>query len=80
MAIVHPVKTRVELYDIATKLMRAKAEALNRSALAEEADPLARRATGNVAAEIDHGCRLHAQYLAEYGSLGDALRASGDAE
>jgi len=51
-------------------LGRARAEGLNLSALAEEA----------IAAEIDQGCRVHGQHLADYGSLSDAVRASADAE
>jgi antitoxin CcdA len=61
---------------------RARAEGLNLSALAEEAvaTALARRAREKLAAEIAQGCRAHEQYLAEYGSLADAIRASIDAE
>ncbi len=61
---------------------RARAEGLNLSALAEEAvaAALARRAREKLAAEITQGCRVHEQYLADYGSLGDAVRASADAE
>jgi antitoxin CcdA len=61
---------------------RARAEGLNLSALAEEAvaSALARRAREKLAAEIAQGCRAHEQYLAEYGSLGDALRVSIGAE
>ncbi len=61
---------------------RARAEGLNLSALAEEAvaAALARRAREKLAAEIAQGCRAHEHYLAEYGSLGDAVRASADAE
>jgi post-segregation antitoxin (ccd killing protein) len=56
---------------------RARAEGLNLSALAEEAvaAALARIAWARFEAEIAQGCRVHEQYLAEYGSLGDALRA-----
>ena len=60
---------------------RARAEGLNLSALAEEAvaAALTRRAREKLAAEIAQACRAHEQYLSEYGSLGDAVRASGDA-
>ncbi len=60
---------------------RARAEGLNLSALAEEAVAvaLARRARDKFAAEIAQGCKAHEQYLAEYGSLGDAVRAAADA-
>jgi antitoxin CcdA len=61
---------------------RARAEGLNLSALAEEAvaAALAWRARERLAAEIAQGCRAHEQYLAAYGSLGDAVRAAADAE
>jgi antitoxin CcdA len=61
---------------------RARAEGLNLSALAEEAvaTALARRAREKLAADIAQGCRAHERYLAEYGSLGDAVRAAADAE
>jgi post-segregation antitoxin (ccd killing protein) len=85
---------RMRLYDVgATKrpvnltlngdlVGRARAEGLNLSALAEEAvaAALARRVREKLAAEIAQGCRAHEQYLAEYGSLGDAVRASRDGE
>ncbi len=61
---------------------RARAEGLNLSALAEEAVTvaLAQRARQKLAAEIAQGCRVHEQYLAEYGSLSDAVRDAADAE
>ena len=60
---------------------RARAERLNLSAIAEEAvaAALARIARERLEAEIAQACRVHEQYLAEYGSLGDAVRAMGDA-
>jgi antitoxin CcdA len=60
---------------------RARAEGLNLSALAEEAvaAALARIAKARFEAEIAQACRVHEQYLAEYGSLGDKVRASADA-
>lgn len=60
---------------------RARAEGLNLSALAEEAvaAALARIAKARFEAEIAQASRVHEQYLAEYGSLGDAIRASADA-
>lgn len=60
---------------------RARAEGLNLSALAEEAvsAALARIAQERFAADIAQACRVHDQYLAEYGSLGDAVRAQADA-
>jgi len=62
-------------------ITRARAEGLNLSALAEEAvaAALARRAREKLDAEIARACRVHDQYLAEYGSLGEALRTSADA-
>jgi antitoxin CcdA len=61
---------------------RAKAEGLNLSALAEQAlvAALARIAKARFDAEIAEACRVHDRYLAEYGSLGDAVRASADAD
>ncbi len=61
---------------------QARAEGLNLSALAEEAvaAALARRKKEKFAAEIAQACRAHDEYLAEYGSLADAVRASSDAE
>ena len=61
---------------------RARAEGLNLSALAEEAvaAALARIAKARFEAEIAQACLVHEQYLAEYGSLGDAVRAGGDAD
>ena len=84
---------RVELYDPqAAKravnlslngdlVTRARAEGLNLSALAEEAVAvaLARRAREKLEAEIAQACRVHEDYLAEYGRLGDAVRAIADA-
>jgi post-segregation antitoxin (ccd killing protein) len=60
---------------------KARSEGLNLSALAEEAvaAALARIAKTRFEAEIAQACRVHEQYLAEYGSLGDAVRASSDA-
>ena len=62
---------------------RARAEGLNLSALAEEAvaAALSRIAREKFEAEVAQACRVHDEYLAEYGSLGDAVRAmSGGAE
>jgi antitoxin CcdA len=60
---------------------RARAEGLNLSSLAEEAVAIAlgRIAEKKFEAEIAQACRVHEQYLAEYGSLGDAVRAIADA-
>ena len=57
---------------------RARAEGLNLSALAEEAvsAALARIARARFDAEVAQACRVHDQYLTEYGSLGDAVRAA----
>ena len=54
----------------------ARAEGVNLSALAEKAvvPELARIAQQKFHAEIIKACRVHEQYLAEYGSLGDAIR------
>jgi antitoxin CcdA len=85
---------RMALYDISAAkrpvnltlngdlVARARAEGLNLSALAEEAVTvaLAQRARQKLAAEIAQGCRVHEQYLAEYGSLSDAVRDAADAE
>jgi antitoxin CcdA len=60
---------------------RARAEGLNLSALAEEAvaAALIRIAQKKVEADIAQACRVYEHYLAEYGSLGSAVRAMGDA-
>ena len=57
---------------------RARAEGLNLSALAEEAVSavLARIARARFDAEIAQACRVHDQYLTEYGSLGEAVRGA----
>jgi antitoxin CcdA len=61
---------------------RARDEGLNLSALAEEAVAVAlsRRARAKWDAEIAQACRAHEQYLAEYGSLADAVRDFYDAD
>jgi post-segregation antitoxin (ccd killing protein) len=61
---------------------RARAAGLNLSALTEEAvaAALARIAREKFVAEIAQACRVHEAYLAEYGSLGEAVRAIGDGE
>jgi post-segregation antitoxin (ccd killing protein) len=55
---------------------------LNLSALAEAAvaAALGQRAREKLAAEITQGCHAHERYLADYGSLSEAVRASADAE
>lgn len=60
---------------------RARAEGLNLSALAEAAiaAELARIARRKFDAEIAEASRAHDEYLAEYGSLGDAIRDMLDA-
>ncbi len=84
---------RVGLYDVSAAkrpvnltlngdlVVRARAEGLNMSALADEgvAQALRQRAREKLAAEIVQGCRGHERYLAEYGSLDDAMRAAADA-
>jgi antitoxin CcdA len=61
---------------------RARAEGLNLSTLAEEAVPAALAPIAEVRFDdkIAQACQMHEQYLAEYGSLGDAVRASADAD
>jgi antitoxin CcdA len=62
-------------------VVRARAEGLNLSALAEAAVAAAldRIAYARFEAEVAQACQVHKQYLAEYGSLGEAVRASSDA-
>ncbi len=62
-------------------IARARAEGLNLSALAEQAvtAELLRRAHARMVAEIAQACDLHERYLAEYGSLSDAVRSASDA-
>jgi post-segregation antitoxin (ccd killing protein) len=59
---------------------RARAAGLNLSRLAEEAvaAALARIAHEKLEAEIAQACQVHDHYLAEYGSLGDAVREGGE--
>ena len=61
---------------------RARVAGLNLSALAEEAVAAAldRVAREKLAADIARACLVHEQYLADYGGLGDAVRAGLDAE
>jgi post-segregation antitoxin (ccd killing protein) len=75
------VKRPVNLTLNGDLVTRARAEGLNLSALAEEAvaAALARRARERLDADIAQACRVHDQYLAEYGSLGEAVRTSADA-
>lgn len=60
---------------------RARAEGLNLSALSEAAiaAALRRMALEKFEAEIAQACRVHEQYLATYGTLGEAVRAIADA-
>jgi antitoxin CcdA len=62
-------------------LAKARVAGLNLSALAEEAvaAALARVAREKLAADIAQACRVHEQYLADYGSLGEAVRKDLDA-
>ncbi len=61
---------------------RARTEGLNLSAIAEHAvaAALAQQARARWDAEIALACEEHAQYLAEYGSVGDHVRAQLDEE
>ena len=64
-------------------LSRARAAGLDLAALAEAAvaAALAKAALVELEAEIGQACEAHEGYLAIYGSLGDAVRASAaDAE
>lgn len=93
MRINSQMATRMHLYDIGAAkrpvnltlngdlVTRARAGGLNLSALAEEAvaAALARRAREKLDAEIAQACRVHERYLAEYGSLGEAVRTNADA-
>ena len=61
---------------------RARTEGINLSAIAKSAikAALAQQARARWNAEIALACEAHAQYLAEYGSLGDHVRAQLDEE
>ena len=61
---------------------RARAEGINLSALAEQAvaAELARRDREKFDAEIAQACRAHEAYLAEYGSLRDAVKRTLDVD
>lgn len=71
-------KRPVNLTLNADLVMRARAEGLNLSALAEEAvaAALIQREREKLAVDIAQACRVHKQYLVEYGSLRDAVRAA----
>ena len=60
----------------------AKAAGLNLSALAEEAvtAALAQVARARFEAEVAQACKAHERYLAEYGSLGDAVWAETESD
>jgi antitoxin CcdA len=77
----HAAKRPVNLTLNSDLIARARAEKLNLSALAEEAvaAALARIARARFDAEIAAACRVHERYLAEYGSLGEALRTPANA-
>jgi antitoxin CcdA len=57
---------------------RARAAGLDLSALAEAAvaTALAKSVRAKLEAEVAEACAAHEEYLAIYGSLGDAVRAS----
>ena len=61
---------------------RARAEGLSLSAIAEEAvaAALARRSREKFDVEITEACRAHDAYLADYGSLGEAVRNQPDGD
>jgi antitoxin CcdA len=76
----HAAKRPVNVSLNSDLVARARAAGLNVSALAEDAlaAALDRIAREKFNAEIARGCRAHEQYLAEYGSLGDAIRTIAD--
>nr|WP_294528911.1 type II toxin-antitoxin system CcdA family antitoxin [uncultured Rhodopila sp.] len=76
----HASKRPVNISLNSDLVARARAEGLNVSALAEEAvsAALTRIARERFAAEIALACSVHEQYLEEYGSLGDAVRAAAE--
>ena len=78
----HAAKRPVNVTISSDLVARARAEGLNLSALAEQAvaAALARIAKARFEAEIAQACRAHDQYLAEYGSLADAVRANTDSD
>jgi post-segregation antitoxin (ccd killing protein) len=61
---------------------KAREAGLNLSALAEEAlaAALARLARARFEAEIAQACAAHERYLAEYGSLADAVWAETESD
>ncbi len=61
-------------------LTRARAEGLNISSISEQAlaAALARLDRERFDAEVAQAARVHERYLAEYGSLGDWIRANPD--
>jgi antitoxin CcdA len=74
-------KRSVNLSIDSALVARARAEGLNLSAIAEDAlaTVLTQTARQKLTAEIEQACRAHDVYLAEYGSLGEAVRAANDA-
>lgn len=81
MNVAGKTKRSVNLSLDSVLVARARAEGLNLSAIAEEAlaTVLAQTARQKLAAELEQACRAHDRYLAEYGSLGEAVRAAADA-
>jgi post-segregation antitoxin (ccd killing protein) len=75
-------KRRVNVTIKSDLVARARAEGLNLSALAEQAvtAALSGIAKARFEAEVAQACRVHDQYLAEYGSLADAVRANANAD
>ena len=60
---------------------RVRAEGLNLSAIAEEAiaAALGRIRRARFEADVARACLVHEHYLAEFGSLGQAIRSEFDA-
>jgi antitoxin CcdA len=63
-------------------IARARQEGLNLSAVAETAiaAEMTRRHREKWDAEVKQACKAHDEYLAEFGSLGDILRATAEDE
>jgi antitoxin CcdA len=75
-------KRRVNVTLNGDLVAQAREAGLNLSALAQAAVAAAldRLARAKLAADISQACRVHEVYLAEYGSLGEAVREELDAE
>jgi antitoxin CcdA len=76
------VKRPVNLTLNSDLVARARQEGLNLSAVAEDAiaAEMTRRHRAKWDLAVKQGCKAHDEYLAEFGSLGDIVRANAEDE